>query len=226
MRSWLHNVAFRLFDAGYLRVGKWSGTPVRVHWTAAIGAVVFGRFQWAPAYWFAFLFLIAVHEMGHAVVVRRCGATPVSLDIHGLGGLCRWRGTVTPLDVALIAWGGVAAQFVLYLIALVAIIVFGAPTTPATIQLRSAFIEQNLFLIALNLVPIAPLDGSKTWQLPILLIARRNARKRKNARRDTIEKLRALDDADANIHSVQSDVDELLRKALANSRDENDTHRK
>ncbi len=69
MRSWFHKIAYRLFDNGYFTVGKWSGIPMRFHWTAVIGALFFGRFQWAPALWFGFFFIIAIHEMGHAVVV-------------------------------------------------------------------------------------------------------------------------------------------------------------
>jgi hypothetical protein len=222
MRSWFYDIAHRLFNGGYFMVGKWSGIPVRLHWTAIIGALLFGRFEWAPAYWFAFLFLVAIHEMGHAVLVRRFRATPISLDIHGLGGLCHWRGFVSPLGVATIAWGGVAAQFVLYLLTMVAIAIFGAPSTPAMIDLRQALIEQNVFLIMLNLIPVPPLDGSKAWQLPGLLIARQMARRRENARRGTITKLRRLDNADAHIPSVQSDVDELLRRAADNSRDKSD----
>lgn len=207
-----------IFDAGYLRLGHWTGTPIRLHWTAPLGALFFGRFQWAPAFWFSFLFLIAIHEIGHAVLVRRYGATPITLDIHGLGGLCRWYGSVSPIGTAMIAWGGVAAQFVALIFALAALFVFGAPTTAATFQLRSAFVEQNLFLMALNLVPVPPLDGFKAWQLFGLLWAQRNARKqqiaRKHeaARKSTLQKLRRLDKAGSHLRLVKSDVDELLRK--------------
>ncbi len=155
---------------------------------------------------------------------------PISLDIHGLGGLCSWRGSVTPLGAAAIAWGGVAGQLVLYVLAMVAIAVFGSPSTPTMMDLRVAFIEQNVFLIVLNLMPIPPLDGSTAWRLPVLLLvrlqARLQARKRENARRDTVKKLRRLDRANAHIRLVQSDVDEILRKAITNSRDKSDSQRK
>jgi len=91
-------------------------------------------------------------------------------------------------------------------------------------------IEQYLFINALNLMPIPPLGGSKAWLLLGLLILRRmdqqKARKRQNARRDTIEKLRTRDVVDASLQNVQSDVDEILRRAAANSRDETGTRRK
>lgn len=230
MRAWFRKITYRLFDNGYFRMGKWSGIPIQLHWTAIVGALVFGRFEWAPAYWFAFIFVIAIHEMGHAVLVRRFGAMPISLDIHGLGGLCSWRGNVAPIGVATIAWGGVAAQFILCIFALIAIAVFGAPSTPTMMQLRTALIEQNLFLIALNLIPVPPLDGSKAWLLPGLLIMRwmdrRKVRKRENARRDTIKKLRKLDAADRHLRLVKSDVDEILQRAVAKSPEENENRRK
>ena len=225
MRSWFYKIRYRVFDGGYLRLGKWSGIPIRFHWTAVIGALLFGRFKWAPACWFSFIFIIVIHEMGHAVVVRRFGATPISLDIHGLGGLCLWHGSVTPIGGAAIAWGGVAAQFILWMLAMVAIAIFGVPSTQAMIDLRNGLIELNVFLIIFNLLPFPPLDGATAWKLPGLLIAQYKTRKREKARRGTIKKLRVLDKADRHLHLVQSDVDEILRKAVADSRDKSDTSR-
>ena len=36
----------------------------------------------------------------------------VSIDVHGLGGVCRWYGVPSPRWRAIIAWGGVLAQAV------------------------------------------------------------------------------------------------------------------
>ena len=220
MRSFVN----RLIHDGYLQIGKWLGTPIRLHWTALPGALLYGHFRWAPALWFAFIVLIALHEIGHAFFVRRYGAIPVSLDIHGLGGLCRWQGSVTPIEGAAIAWGGVVAQFVVCVISLVGLAVFGQPSTPAMVDLRQALIEQNLFLIGLNLLPFPPLDGSKAWQLPGLLLAQRSARKREQAkkravaRRGTIRHLRLLDRAESDVRNARADVDEILKNALEKNR--------
>ncbi len=102
---------------GYLRVARFRGSPVRVHWTTPVGALVFCGtvlgFGFAPAAWGAFVVLLLVHELGHAVVVRRCGLPVRSVDIHGLGGICRYEGHPGEVDRAKIAWGGVVAQALL-----------------------------------------------------------------------------------------------------------------
>jgi hypothetical protein len=171
MRGWAKG-AFG--GGGYLTLGRWRGTPVRVHWTAPVGAVVFGRFQFVPVFWFCFHVIVILHEMGHATIVRRFGARPLSLDVHGLGGLCRWEGEVSRRQRALIAWGGVFAQGLALVIAEAAIAIQGPAHTPAMAQLEWAFTGSNLWLIALNLVPVPPLDGATAW--PLIPMLWRDAR--------------------------------------------------
>ena len=65
----------------------------------------------------------------------------------------------------MIAWGGVAAQAALLLITLGVVLAFGYPSFGPLRTLASAFIYTNAFLIALNLVPIPPLDGAEAWPL-------------------------------------------------------------
>src|SRR5688572_21328022 len=106
-----------MFDRGFVNLGVWRRVPVRMHWTAPVGAFVFGGLQFAPAVWFAFLALVLVHELGHAYLVRRYGHHVMAIDVTGFGGLCRWFGSATTHERAAIAWGGVGAQALLLLVA-------------------------------------------------------------------------------------------------------------
>jgi stage IV sporulation protein FB len=161
---------------GYLTLGRWRGAPVRAHWSLPIGAFVFGHGQFVPGFWLGFALLVLIHELGHAVLVKRYGHRVRSIDIHALGGVCCWSGEPTAIDRARIAWGGVLAQAVAYAIAVAAIALAGRPDTELIGQLASAFTATNVWLIAINLIPVAPLDGAEAWKLFGLQAAQRRRR--------------------------------------------------
>ena len=149
---------------GYLAIGRWRGAPVRLHWTLPVGALVFGQGRFVPGFWLGFFLLVFVHELGHAVLVRRYGHGVVSIDIHALGGMCRWSGEPTAIDRARIAWGGVLAQAVAFVVATAAIALAGPPEGAFAGQLAAAFTVTNAWLMAINLIPVrrwtAPRPGS------------------------------------------------------------------
>jgi Zn-dependent protease len=150
---------------GYLTLGRWRGAPVRLHWTLPVAALVFGQGRIVPGFWLGFFLLVFVHELGHAFLVRRYRHQVVSIDVHALGGVCRWSGEPTAIDRARIAWGGVLAQAVAYGVARAALALAGPPETVFAAQLLAAFTTTNLWLIAINLIPVPPLDGAEAWKL-------------------------------------------------------------
>ncbi|HEY6559096.1 MAG TPA: hypothetical protein VI072_17550 [Polyangiaceae bacterium] len=161
-----------MFDRGFLKLGTWRGVPVRLHWTAPLGAALFGGLRWAPAVWVSFFVLVIVHELGHAYLVRRYGHHVMAIDVTGFGGLCRWFGTATTFERAAIAWGGVVAQAALLVIALVLSAVFGPFYVGVGRDLVGTFIYANFWLIILNLLPFPPFDGKEAWPLARLLFQR------------------------------------------------------
>src|SRR4051794_24202477 len=98
-----------MFRRGYLELFRWRGTPVRVHWTLPIGALLFPGVAFEPFAWVAFFALILIHELGHTVLARRYGHEVVGVDITGFGGVCKWGGDATDYERAAVAWGGVLA---------------------------------------------------------------------------------------------------------------------
>ena len=155
------------FELGQLSIGpKGSGAarvPLRIHWSAPIGALLIGGLS--PVFWFAFFVIIVLHELGHALLVRHYKLSVLSIDLTGFGGMCRWYGSPTARQRAVIAWGGVAAQALLLVLSLVAVLVFGWPRSGIGRQLTSAFINTNAMLIVLNLLPMPPFDGAEAWKL-------------------------------------------------------------
>jgi len=201
------------FANGYLVLGRWGGAPVRAHWTLPLGAFFFGHLQFVPGFWLGFFLIILIHEMGHAFVVRRQRCRVISIDVHGIGGLCQWSGGATPIGRARIAWGGVQAQFLALLFTLVVTSLLGAPSTAFAAQLVDAFTNTNVFIILLNLMPVPPLDGAEAWKLPGLL-RQRHRRQAQQRRRTALE--RELADVDAGDRDIRPEakaaVDAVFRK--------------
>jgi|GEM_PF-673054 len=161
--------------------GSWTiarpyGVPIRIHWSVPVCALLAGGLHLAPGAWLAYLLLVLLHEAGHAYVVHRVGARPIALEVLGFGGLCWWKGTVTPIQRACIAWGGVWAQLLVLAVAGVAVLALGKPGNLFAADMVDVALVSNLWLIGVNLLPIPPLDGKEAWQLVPLLRRRFAAR--------------------------------------------------
>jgi len=182
-----------VLERGYLSLGRVRGVPFRVHWTTPLGALVFGGFEFAPAFWLAFFALVVVHELGHAALARRTGNRVLGIDVTGFGGVCRWAGLPSPYDRARIAWGGVLAQALLLLPAVALALFTPLGTTRWGGELLGALTTTNVLLMAVNLLPFAPLDGAEAWPLVPMLRARwRGRRVLRTARQDREEQNAAL----------------------------------
>jgi len=152
-----------MLERGSLTVLRLRGIPIRLHWTLPLGALFFSGFRFAPGFWLGFVLLVLVHELGHAALVRWFRLRVVGIDISGFGGLCHWSGHTTPLQRGAIAWGGVLAQAGLLLVSAIALLVLGRPSTVFLAEIASVFTFTNVYLIALNLLPVPPLDGWEAW---------------------------------------------------------------
>jgi hypothetical protein len=152
-----------MFDSGYWTLGRFRGLPLRVHWSVPLAALLLGQF--APLNWILFVLIVLVHELGHAALVWRYGLRVVSIDLTGFGGLCRWSGNATAHERAVIAWGGVLAQAALVIVALIAGALFSGAGLHFWAAASADFVRMNLVLIAVNLLPIPPLDGAEAWRV-------------------------------------------------------------
>jgi len=154
-----------MFHSGYLTLARIRGTPIRVHWTTPIGAFVLTGLSFVPGAWLGFALLVLAHEAGHALLVRAFRYRVASIDVHGVGGECRYWGEPTETQRAVIAWGGVLAQLVVLFTTPLWASHLSPETTPFVAQLVSAFTGTNVLLIAFNLLPVRPLDGAEAWEL-------------------------------------------------------------
>jgi len=152
-----------MFDNGYLVIGRVLGAPVRVHWSTAVGLVVLSGFSFTPGIWLGFLAVLLIHEIGHAMIARHFGLMLLGIDVNAFGGACRAAGDPTRRQVAIIAWGGVLAQAALLVAAIP--LAWILPSGGFLGDLTHTLTWTNVYLIALNLLPIPPLDGATAWKL-------------------------------------------------------------
>lgn len=152
-----------MFRSGYWTVTRVRGAPVRLHWTIPVVGILFGGLD--PGFILGFVLLVMLHELGHALLVWRTGHRVTAIEVTGLGGLCHWSGSATAFQRSLIAWGGVLMQGALYAAVAIAMRFAGLPPNAFVWSLLSVFLGTNLWLIALNLIPVPPLDGAEAWQI-------------------------------------------------------------
>jgi Zn-dependent protease len=204
---------------GWWTLARFRGAPVRVHWTLLVGAFVWGQLRFVPAFWLGFATLILIHELGHALFVLRYRLGLSEIALHGAGGYCAHVHTGTRYQSAVVAWGGVLAQLVLYLVVQACYSLFGPPPSYQLAVFLSVFGYTNLMIIALNLIPFEPLDGAKAWPLLGMLAARfrkraseRDASKR---RRNVQDELRALERLDTDAETPNQKTDRIVRDLIA-----------
>jgi Zn-dependent protease len=203
---------------GSLTLGRFRGAPIQLHWSAVLGMLFFSGGAFAPGRFLGFLLLVLVHELGHAVLVRRHRLRVLAITLHGLGGECRHEAAHTELAEAEIAWGGVLAQLLPLGLGLLAQQLELLPATRFTAELLSTLVRGNLVMMVLNLIPMPPLDGHRAWRYFALrrrARALRSSRRRRQAERRTSElarRLAALDDQEPD-EALRRQVDGLFASA-------------
>ena len=215
-----------MFRSGYWTIGRWRGALVRLHWSIPVVALIFGRFTFDPGYLVGFVVLVLVHEVGHALLAWRYGHDVRVIEVTGFGGVCQWSGNASPYEEAAIAWGGVLAQAVLLVGAEVLMRIIGAPGSVFLWSLLGTLVHSNLWLMAVNLMPIPPLDGAKAWQF--FAEWRRRSRgpvphgswsdPSPDAQRTWLERLER--DAPKPSADTQRTLDDLVRRATAAAKEE------
>ncbi len=146
------------------------GAPVHIHWSALIAMGVLFVFSiktplYAVVTICSYFGIILLHEAGHAYFVRRLGYQPRNIYLGLIHGTCEFDAPFSLREECIIAWGGVAAQFVVA----IPLIVFSLTTPLDRLPFTGpivAFLGYISVIIALfNLTPVMNLDGVKAWQL-------------------------------------------------------------
>jgi Zn-dependent protease len=149
-------------NPGSIRLGTYSGIPVRAHWSMAFIAIWLGVLLSIEfgvvggiVTTIAFFASILAHEFGHALVARRYGVLTESIDLWALGGVARLdRESPSPRADGLIAVAGPATSLLIGLVAFGAGVALQSPVLGLVGLL-------NGVLAVFNMLPGAPLDGGR-----------------------------------------------------------------
>ena len=152
------------YEQAIWTIGRYQSAPVRLHWSILLLILIMGRTLGSAT---GLIFVVVVHELGHAVIINAVGGRISEIIIHGFGGYCRWSGTVSTRAAAMIAWGGVWAQMLLAFTTFVVLAFSVQEIPPQTFvfDFIQALTWSNLILIGINLLPVPPLDGAEAWPL-------------------------------------------------------------
>jgi len=145
------------------------GFPIRIHWLFWLNAALLGGAFTARtptqmqgvAVWIAVVFLsILIHELGHAIVMRRFGERQAEIVLYAFGGLAIGSSRRTRREQILISAAGPAFQIGAGLL-----LWFATGTLHIESDLLryaiGSFLFVSLFWGALNLLPIIPMDGGR-----------------------------------------------------------------
>lgn len=157
---------------GLWQLARWKGVPILFHWSLLLGLVWFGLLYRGavPALltFAGFFALLLIHELGHAVAAWSRGVRVHEIRLYLLHGLCRHAYPNRERDHVFIAWGGVLAQGVVLVIAVAAKWTLEVTAPDINLLLAPLFrslILGNMVMIAINLIPVAPLDGHLAWRV-------------------------------------------------------------
>jgi stage IV sporulation protein FB len=153
-------------------LGRIGGIPVAMHWTVLITALwllfwlrdVVGTLIAIPV----LIALFLAHEFGHVFVARRRRVKVFDITLSGLHGHTG-HDTASHRDDVAIAWGGVGAQMVL-LVAALLVSWFVLPLLPAgatrfVSPVLWVLVDLNIFFAVIALLPIGPFDGHRAWKV-------------------------------------------------------------
>ena len=125
-------------------------------WLIALAAASFlisgSAFLWVG------LACVLLHELGHALCARACGAVVEDIEIAPFGGVARIRG-LEQLPVGrsvLVALAGPAINALLYMLCGCL-----AYALPQRLDLWARVMDINLVLLLFNLLPAYPMDGGR-----------------------------------------------------------------
>lgn len=163
--------------AGSVSIGKIKGVPIYLHWSFPAGAIIpmgYARFSPIPSLYLCmgYVFLVALHEVGHLAAARITKHHVFSIGISGAGGQCLCEVPRSLKSAALIYSGGLVAQLALLAIGILGIQLLDDFGSFAYSYFIVTCTAMNAAILLLNAIPIkggphggSPTDGYVLWQL-------------------------------------------------------------
>lgn len=162
--------------AGYFKLAQIGGVRLLVHWSLPAGGAIVAAFMHAdPKQWvffcLAYLLLVIIHEAGHVLAAVAVRLRVFTVEISGVGGLCRIERPRCVRHSVFVYTAGLLAQALVFSITLAYIGVFGSPGSPFGAAIVFTFTVVNVVIFAINLIPRRSsrsglaTDGLVLWRL-------------------------------------------------------------
>jgi Zn-dependent protease/CBS domain-containing protein len=173
-----------------LRVGRFFGIDVFIHWTffLLLGGIVYAQYaatkSWSAAaaelLFVALVFaIIVMHEYGHALTARLFGVKTRDIILLPIGGVARLeRIPENPAQELLIAVAGPMVNVVLAIGLAAWLIGTGQlragmpedmPNEPLEVGLLERLLIINIVLVVFNMIPAFPMDGGRVLRALLAL---------------------------------------------------------
>ena len=167
-----------MIEDGSLRIGKFFGIPLKLHWTFGL-IVIYVMFNVIlnDSFWFlwyiAMLFIsVILHEYGHALTAKRFSINTRDIILSPIGGVARLENLPDkPWQEMLVAIAGPLVNLFIVLIIVLGLTITGKyPYLPENlIQVNSNSVPEffrwviimNFSLFLFNLIPAFPMDGGR-----------------------------------------------------------------
>jgi membrane-associated protease RseP (regulator of RpoE activity) len=158
--------------------------PIFSHWSlnlALLTIFIFGIFE-PSLILLAFLFwlIMLVHELGHMFVASRLNLDTQKIELYLFHGFCYYEFSEENYENYIVAWGGVAAQAVIFVPCILVHQIFGSYLSGLAMLVIIFLGYFSAFIALLNLIPSRGLDGATCWKaIPIYLKERKRKKSSK-----------------------------------------------
>ena len=103
---------------------------------------------------------VLLHEIGHAIAVRKLGHGESTIQLSGLGGVTQWRGHPSKRHQIIISLAGPAVSFALAIIGFI-LLTLTSKDAALTRTFLGYVAYLNMLWAIFNILPIHPMDGGK-----------------------------------------------------------------
>lgn len=141
--------------SGYFKLAQVGGSELLMHWSLPAGGVIVAAFVHANTekwvyFCFAYLILVIIHEAGHVLAAIALRLKIFTVEISGVGGLCRFERPRRVRHSVFVYIAGLLAQALVFLVTLAYIDVFGSPAHAFADAIVFTFTFVNAVMFTIN----------------------------------------------------------------------------
>lgn len=176
------------------RIFTVKGVPIYMHWSLTLVWLVgilgsfndLSFFLGAASFWGIML----LHELGHMWFASRRGLATERIELYLFHGFCHYEAGRFDYDNHIVAWGGVVAQLIVAIPAIVIFSIFGNDLQWYINTPLIFFGYFSLIIVFLNLLPKEHFDGFYCWRAIPLYFKYRKRMKTSNKKRSHLKSVK------------------------------------